>query len=193
MGRWLARLLPGLRHCSDYGTQEGVDSFRRLEYRCHVRFENNGYNTFRHLFSKAIRLGSAVIEPVLLAHRVAYGPMFLTGGHALSLRPYRTRLRYWPSQAHVPEGYASQSVKIRPATLPNSPVLCVTKVRPCATATAAIIMSFGPISVPACSSSARMRPYVCAQESSKGKDLKGDTKLVIWASVRSGSRVRAAP
>lgn len=69
--RRLAQLLLGFRHRSDYGTQEGVDSFRRLEYRCNVRFEDNGYNTLRHLFSKAIRLGSAVIEAILLAHRVA--------------------------------------------------------------------------------------------------------------------------
>jgi hypothetical protein len=81
LSRWLARLLPGLRHRSDYGTQEGVDSFRRPEYRGNVRFENNDYNAFRHLFSKPIRLGSAVIEPILLPDRVAYGLMFLTGGH----------------------------------------------------------------------------------------------------------------
>ncbi len=48
LSRWLAPLLFGFRHRSDYGTQEGVDSFRRLECRCNARFEENGYNPFRH-------------------------------------------------------------------------------------------------------------------------------------------------
>src|SRR5258708_5284269 len=60
-----------------------------------------------------------------------------------------------------------------PATLENSPVLCVTKVNPLLNAMAAIIRSFGPIGVPAVASFPRSRPYSTAAESSKGNDSYG--------------------
>ena len=76
----LAELLFGLRHCRDDGTQEGIDSFGRLEYGGDVGFEDNDYDPLRHLFGKAIRLGSAVIEAVLFSHRAAPGLLLLKSG-----------------------------------------------------------------------------------------------------------------
>src|SRR5271166_1614848 len=62
--RWSTKLRFAFRHRSDYGTQESVYSFRRLEHGSNVRFEDNGNNILRHLLCKAIRLGTAVVEPI---------------------------------------------------------------------------------------------------------------------------------
>jgi len=106
LSRGLAQLLLGLWHRSDYGTQEGIDCLRRLENRRNVLFENHGYNTFRHPFGKAIRLGSAVVEPILLPHGVAYALTFLRGrslhprklervGHERPSAPLQNQPRGW--------------------------------------------------------------------------------------------------
>src|SRR6266508_6071128 len=68
-----------------------------------------------------------------------------------------------------PTRHDSQSSYCRTETRENSRTLCVTKVQPLARAVAAISRSFGPIGVPARSSSARKRPYSSAQWSSKGR------------------------
>ena len=55
--------------------------------------------------------------------------------------------------------YRNQSSTRNPATRPNSLVLLLTKVNPCATQIAAIFKSFGPMIPPCVSRSCRMAAY----------------------------------
>jgi len=80
-----------------------------------------------------------------------------------------------PFPAHLPEAPGKahgscQSSNSSPGTRLNSCVLCVTKVQPSAKATAAMIKSFGPISVPVLARCARALPYSSAARSSKGRE-----------------------
>ena len=77
--------------------------------------------------------------------------------------------------------------------LPNSRVLWVTRIESLAKAIAAIIKSFGPMSSPRLSKSARIAPYTAAERSSNVNELNKLKNRFKRVKVRSPTALFAAP
>ena len=102
-------------------------------------------------------------------HEAGFGPAVPPAG-VIGGIPRRSPALVWvphragPLPSHFPldlrwRAYHCQSSIDNPGTRLNSEVLCVTRIRPFAKAMAAIIRSFGPISVPRTARCARTFPY----------------------------------